>query len=681
VTRGLGSAASRSARVVLVLLAVVSTALLAWSTPLAYDARMRTCLSPGRCPWEQLTPSEIAGLDRLGLGQSGYALLELSLVLLLAGTCLAVALLLLRLSGRSEALYAAGALTALAVAFPQTLPSLVAGSTPGALAVSAVELVAGAAFMAWLLTFPDGRFDPPWTVALVGALATGQVAGWLDLVPPGWVSTALTVVTLAVVVSVLARRLARFDHEARVQLRFVAAAFTAALTALVVAEVAQGAAGVRPGTVADLVVQCGLTLAFLTVPVSVAAATLRRGLYDVNASIGRATTYAFLAVGALTLQVLLVSATSWLAVDGTGASLVSAALVAVAVLPAYRWLRRVTNRALYGLRDEPRELVSRLIGGVTAGATPGATLENTVTALGRALRLPYAAVLVAPEGVVRPAGPPPPDLPVEELPLVHEDKQVGVLRLAARDPGGRLTERDLSAVAPVLGHLAALAHADDLALRLQLSHQELVAAREEERRRIRDDLHDDLGPMLGAVRLTLAAAGNHLHERPDLAAEHLATARTQLGAAVADIRRLVYGLRPPALDQLGLVGAIQAWTRGLPESAPPVEVVGPPSLCPGAAVEVAAYRIVLEAVTNVLRHADASCCRVRVAVQGDSLVLDVEDDGRGAHDLPWVPGVGLRSMRERAVELGGSLGVAAAATTGSRLTATLPLGGDHRATG
>jgi signal transduction histidine kinase len=146
--------------------------------------------------------------------------------------------------------------------------------------------------------------------------------------------------------------------------------------------------------------------------------------------------------------------------------------------------------------------------------------------------------------------------------------------------------------------------------------------------------------------------------------------------AIAGIRRLVYGLRPPALDDLGLVPALQTQaatlgqgTNGMMVS---VEADGNLTALP-AAVEVAAYRIALEAITNTARHAHAKHCRVWLRHNG-TLQIEVSDDGVG---LPpsWHAGVGLTSMRERAAELGGTLRVEPAVDGGTVVTASLPVSG------
>jgi signal transduction histidine kinase len=156
----------------------------------------------------------------------------------------------------------------------------------------------------------------------------------------------------------------------------------------------------------------------------------------------------------------------------------------------------------------------------------------------------------------------------------------------------------------------------------------------------------------------------------------LAELEDDMEVALADLRRLVYDLRPPTLDQLGLVGAIrdaaERYEPRLTANGPRISIHAPNELSPlPAAVEVAAYRIVQEALTNVVRHARAGHCTVRLT-SGDELELEITDDGVG---LPadHRSGVGLNSMRERAEELGGTCVIEPAPSGGTRVLARLPL--------
>ena len=210
--------------------------------------------------------------------------------------------------------------------------------------------------------------------------------------------------------------------------------------------------------------------------------------------------------------------------------------------------------------------------------------------------------------------------------------------------------------------------------RLRRSQMALLHAREEERRRLRRDLHDGLGPTLAAVGLKLDAATSYLGRDEDSARRLLTEARRDLTAAVSDTRRLVRGLRPPALDELGLIGAVQRLIEGFadPEGEAPIISLTADKLPPlAAAVEVEAYRIVQEAVTNAVRHARAHRCDVRISVINDSLRVSVSDDGIGADD--GHSGVGHESMRERAEQLGGECRMVRGETSGTRLEAMLPL--------
>ena len=222
----------------------------------------------------------------------------------------------------------------------------------------------------------------------------------------------------------------------------------------------------------------------------------------------------------------------------------------------------------------------------------------------------------------------------------------------------------LSLVGPLL---AQTVRAHRLAADLQVSREATVTALEEERRRLRRDLHDGLGPRLSGIAFTSDAARNSLRSDPDTTDELLATLRTETGAAIDEIRRLVYAMRPPALDELGLVPALRQQAVGLrTSSGEPLRVTITADELPAgvtAAVEVAAYRIVMEALTNAARHSGSDTASVSLLTETDALVIDVTDPGSGSAGGAWTTGVGIASMRERAAQLGGSL---TAASNGPR---------------
>jgi signal transduction histidine kinase len=247
------------------------------------------------------------------------------------------------------------------------------------------------------------------------------------------------------------------------------------------------------------------------------------------------------------------------------------------------------------------------------------------------------------------------------------------------DAERRLLE-DLAHQIGASAHAALMTEASiRLSADLQRSRERLVEAREEERRRLRRDLHDGLGPRLSSQALTIDAVRALMRRDPDAAEELLVELKVDAQDAVRDIRRLVYGLRPQALDDLGLLGALQETaeqysTKGLSVSVEASEKLPPLS----AAVEVACYRIAQEALTNVVRHAGADSCTVSIAIdEANVLWLEVRDDGCGVPDLhenaSAEAGVGLTSMRERASELGGGLLVEPLPGGGTLVRAGMPL--------
>jgi two-component system NarL family sensor kinase len=211
---------------------------------------------------------------------------------------------------------------------------------------------------------------------------------------------------------------------------------------------------------------------------------------------------------------------------------------------------------------------------------------------------------------------------------------------------------------------------------LRRSRDALAVARDEERHRIRRDLHDGLGPTLAGVALGIGAARRSVAAAAPDTAELLGHLEAEVRESLHDVKRLVADLRPTTLEQLGLVEALRQYAETVTRRSQgtlKVQVDGSPLPALSTDVEIAAYRIVLEAVTNTTRHARAGQCLIRVSAADGQLRLAVHDDGVGLHATPHRAGLGLRSMAERATELGGSCTVGAAATGGTLVTALLPL--------
>jgi signal transduction histidine kinase len=403
---------------------------------------------------------------------------------------------------------------------------------------------------------------------------------------------------------------------------------------------------------------------------AIAVAIWHDGLYDLNLLIRRSVVYGLLLAMILAVYVAVVElAAVAFNARGIAPSLIATALVALAVQPTRIRLERYAERIVYGGRRDPRRALVDM-GERLRSSNADDMLIALCGAVVEGARVPGAAI-VLPSGAQAQVGTV--DFVVEEFPLVHTGVPVGCLRVAAH-PGERALDRAArTVVTTILPVATAAVHAWSLADEVTQSRQRLVGAREEERRRLRRDLHDGLGPALAGITLEIQAAQSLLDVDRAAAVQMLQSAEGWARDAISEVRRVVYGLRPPALDQLGLVRAIEEHAASL--DALPLRISisadGPLRSLPAAA-EVAAYLITLEALTNVVHHAKATTCRIALTVTGDEVELEVVDNGQGiaagAHH-----GVGLSSMRERAEELGGSVVVGPAAP-GTRVEARIPLG-------
>jgi signal transduction histidine kinase len=407
-------------------------------------------------------------------------------------------------------------------------------------------------------------------------------------------------------------------------------------------------------------------------------ALLWHGLYHVDALIGRTLVYGALTACIIAIYMLVVGYLGSLfrTDDNLLISLLATGAAAALFQPLRERLQRAVNRLLYGQRDEPYAVLSDLGRRLDTTGDPAAILPAVVETIAHALKLPYAAIRVEQAGRLAEVAATGAltALPLR-LPLTHQGEPVGELVLGRRGRSEPFGPADRRLLDDLVRQAAAAVHAVRLTADLQRSRQQLVSAREEERRRLRRDLHDGLGPTLAALGLKLETARNRLgHDRQAEALLADLAERTQ--AAVADIRRLVYALRPPALDELGLVGALRQVASASDMQAPDGLRVGvdtPDRLPPlAAAVEVAAFRIAQEALTNVVRHARARTCTLRVQLATAGLRLSIEDDGVGLTASRGI-GIGLASMRERAEELGGTFAIEPRPGGGTRVQVVLPL--------
>jgi two-component system NarL family sensor kinase len=424
-------------------------------------------------------------------------------------------------------------------------------------------------------------------------------------------------------------------------------------------------------------------LPFMAVPIAMSAAVLRHRALNIEVAVSRTVVYGALTIGAVGLYVAVVS--SWAALFGpiTGVWWQAAVAAAIAVLsqPVRARLQSLINKRLYGDRDDPYRVVSALASRLENTPTAASMLPEIVETVAAALRLPHMAIEIQARGrseIAASVGTPTGEL--YRMPLTFHGERVGNLVVGRRSVQRELTRPDRIALAEVARHAGAAVYTARLTRDLRRSRDRLVQAREMERRRILHELHDGVGPTLAAVALGLDVSRRTVGDTTPTG-ELLGRLRDELQAAIVEIRRLAHGLRPPVLDRIGLIpaireyaGALASRTVGGDVSADGVTIVlEVPSSMPKlpAPVDVAAYRIICEALTNVTRHAAATSCAVRLWVD-DDLHIEVVDDGIG---LPAVTngGVGLSSMRERATELGGECLVEADHDGGTRVFATLPL--------
>jgi signal transduction histidine kinase len=556
----------------------------------------------------------------------------------------------------------------------------------------------GPCIVALISLFPDGHFVPSWSRWLVPAPVVLMLMDWLrnkgasfsNPAPPAWLINLLfTILSLGILLALAYIPMYRYrvvsTPEQRQQTRWVVYGFCLLFVLFVVSGIPwRIALNLPAGSLIPWWLPVGESFWFLgtaILPITLAIAVMRYRLYDIDFLINRTLVYGALSGTVIAIYILVVGVIgTFMHTQGNLLiTLLATGLIAVLFHPLRERLQRAVNRLIYGERDDPIEALSRLGKQMETALPPDQVLPALAKTIAETLKLPFVAITL--RGGQR-------DISFGEetenpvaFPFIFQGETTGVLLASPRNPGDQFTPGEMRLLQNLARQAGAAVRNAQLTADLQRSRQTLVTAREEERHRLRRDLHDGIGPTMAGLTLKLDAAkdlvssGLESGKKEELedAVQLLSELKSQTQETVQNIRHIVHTLRPPSLDVLGLVPALQAHFGqvGTPRNMK-IQMTTTPQSFPrlSAAVEVAAYHIVLEAVTNVIHHAQAEICEVSLALGNGNLKLEIKDDGVG---LPKTRnhGIGLDSMRERAEELGGRFELSSS-QTGTQVCAEIP---------
>ena len=654
--------------------------------------QLREVCTGEMCHPLQLTPEQHGFNQELGLSLGFYAIYITLAMALFSAVCIVVgSLIFWHTSDNWIALFVSWALIAFGVG---AQPIIVALDTSVMQAVwwqALVWVCGGWSLAVMLYIFPNGSFAPSWLRWVLLAWIVYNVIGLLSNPLPragiysGPPSPVTQIMFIAGGLSQIYRYRHTPDQTLKNQTKWAVFGFLghqvslfSIITALTIVPSLRET-GVDQFVFDTYVFAIVGLLPILFIPLSLAFCILRYGLWDIDVIIKRTLVYTTLTVVVLIIYVLIVGGLGSLfqTTNNPILSLIATGVVAVSFHTIRDRIQQTINRLIFGHRDEPHIVFQHLSRKLEPVVMADEILPTIARTIAEALRLPYVEIAYELEGSFSIAASYPsetqsrPSVGMLTLPLVHRSESIGQLRLAPRSQGESFSPSEKNLLQTIAHQVSIAAYNVRLTSDLQSAREKLVTTREEERRRIRRDLHDGLGPMLASMSFRLDAIHDLIDQNGESAKTATLETKAQVQTSLAEIRRIAYGLRPPALDELGLVGALQEHFTLLESTGGLNISFSAPTLPPlAAATEVAIYRIVMEAITNVHRHSGATESQVSLRTDKD-VCLEVLDNGRGL-SAKHHSGVGLSAMNERASELGGQCIIENRAGGGTRVFAMLP---------
>jgi signal transduction histidine kinase len=403
---------------------------------------------------------------------------------------------------------------------------------------------------------------------------------------------------------------------------------------------------------------------------------LRYRLWDIDVVINRTLLYGALTTLVIGMYVLIVGGLGILfqSQGNIAISLSAAGIVAVVFQPLRERLQRGVNRLMYGERDEPYRVLTRLGQQLETALEPSAALPLTVETVAHALKLPYVAIALKDKGKIVAAYGDDSLSALNSFPLMYSGETIGELLVASRAANEPLSPADRNLLNDLAKQISIAAHGTILSADLERARLRIVTVREEARRKLGSDLHDGVGHQLAGLARKAENAAKIIESEPAAAREMLTEVTGQINNAIAQVRNLAHQLHPPELELLGLAGALRE--RAQMQNGFTIYMDAPENLpALPTAIETAAYYIALETLTNIEKHAHAKSAHIRLAfVDGNpsTLEMDITDNGRGLPPQP-TRGLGRLSMQARAAEVGGVCQIESNMTGGTRVRVSLPI--------
>ncbi|WP_243355018.1 sensor histidine kinase [Bacillus litorisediminis] len=664
-------------KMIWVVMASLSLYLFFLDFPVRLDSYQTVCDAPnnGCLETSQLTVKEVNQLEEMGLSLKSYTGFRIALDIIEGLVFFVISgLLLFRKESMVFNLYVALVFLSLGAGISLSFQEQFPEWTIFYHFIS----IFGGTYLILFLILPDGKFVPSWSLLaallwIVAGAGTLYLPGsFIDIETwPIWTSIVTWVILhLILVFSQIYRYIKKSDRIQRQQMKWYLYSIAMYFIALLCLNFI-GPLGVTLKFATELF----YTASSILIPISIGFAIFKYKLWDINVVIHRTILYGALSLFVILFYVLMVGLLSrfFQSEDNLLASIITAGIIAVCFQPLKDRLQSIVNRLIFGDRDNPYKILNQLNSILEASKSTDHVLPLVVKTLSQALKIPYVAVqlnergsnqIVASIGEAQEAG--------VEIPLLHQGQKLGTLLLSHRSSAEPFSKADLKVLHDMARQVGIVSHSILLYKDLQWSRQKLVNAREEERRRLRRDLHDGLGPSLASLAIKIDVAQSIMDQDPFKSQKLLIEMDSQIKQLIQDIRRLVYSLRPSTLDELGLLSAIRELASQY-KMGPIHFIVQGPESCPPlpAAVEVAVFRIVQEAITNVVRHSGAKQCIIDITLD-KTLLLTVIDDGLGLSDNLQF-GIGIKWMKERAEELGGSFYVHSPSAGGTEIKAELPI--------